>query len=595
MKEMIGTLSLVFFVALGSATSDLLGAGDPANVTISVELIKSEPVPPEARDVVISPDRTRLAYVMPGVEGDILVVDGIQTEFRSGRVRDIRFSADSKSYVSNVTRGGQGSVFMNGTEGPASGHTNVAGSEAFHFMSREDMRAVYMSEDRGLVLGTTPQDVPKSLLQLVASDDGQRYAYTYTARNETAKKNEMFLVYANQTHGPYAQINKLQFGPGGHHLACVVLRQIGKQRQNRYFWLDGVEQELGESKRDSVPTVEEISFSPDGRRVGFIVRFPRSREMTRVVIDGKAVGDFYRTERLTFSPDSKRVAFVGNKDPLSPGDQQLWVDGDLEPSYGFMKVNWVMLPQAGNPKSNVPLVFSPDSRELSYITAKEQLLQVVRAGKADPTYRDISSLTYGRDSGTLYYVGRQSTDPYRLVCNQVEAIHSGPHRDSDYRNDSPPLLFLDQRTGKALYVARDIQVLKPELVENFILESRTPREVRFLDGGRHVGYLSDGGVFIDGHPVPMPATAAEGTGGTPSEPGPSAMINAINVLKDSYGNWFDEKSSGEIIFVVRVTTTTTGRPPRGKPAAGQAIQSGRPGKDTALHWLRVRFGNEPRS
>ena len=177
--------------------------------------------------------------------------------------------------------------------------------------------------------------------------------------------------------GPvYDQIERLQFSPGGKHVAYAASGEGWRWR----LVLDGVEW-------GSYDAIGPVTFSDDGERVAFVAQKGRKHV---VVVDGHEGPEYDDLrEDIVFSPDGGRVAYVARK-----GRERIAVvDGQDGPAYDDIGT--------GSP------VFSGDGSRVAYHARKDGKWLVVRDGEEGPCYDDILSLVLSHDGEHMAYSARR--------------------------------------------------------------------------------------------------------------------------------------------------------------------------------------------
>ena len=169
------------------------------------------------------------------------------------------------------------------------------------------------------------------------------------------------------------------------------------------------------------PGSSHITRSPTGRAWAYSTS-PRP-EGARVVHNG-VEGPLYESinYRLTFSPDGRRLAYiVERKGP--PADAFIVCDGREGPVFQFI---WQ------NP------VFSADSRHLAYVRQSEKRCFIVRDGKEQAIDGFASGLTFSPDAARLFWISYRRPK----MCAVIEGIEGPLHDEMRLHNTTPDKLQL---------------------------------------------------------------------------------------------------------------------------------------------------------
>jgi Tol biopolymer transport system component len=220
----------------------------------------------------------------------------------------------------------------------------------------------------------------------------------------------------------YDVVDHLTFSPDSKHTAFLATRG-GKLRAV----VDGVEGP--EANR-----VEELQFSPDGKRVGYILFWEMAGsgvQTYRAVIDG-AAGPAYRSVRdLAFSPDGKHVAYVAERAGTAPRtrvETVVVLDGKEGKGYdGIAQGSLRFKPDSDRPaflarrdsrlvaviddvegQEAAEFSFSPDGKRVAYVLRRDTGTAVLVDGRQRPMYGgNVTQLTFSPDGKHLAYMVNQ--------------------------------------------------------------------------------------------------------------------------------------------------------------------------------------------
>ncbi len=274
------------------------------------EIVSVLAAPGAMQRFVVSPDGTRVAYVVRRGNRWVVVVDGqpsriysrVWTGLHPATLGGPTFSADSRHVTFRAEHDGEWFAVTDGRETPV---------DAPPVESR----------------GGPPQVAPSPAH--IASPDGRR-----TARIAHEDRAAWVVVDAKR-YGPYPYVHRnIVFSPDSRRAAWIVRDAAGF-----HVVVDG---DVGAA----YPEILQPSphFSPDGRRIAFVARRD-NREL--VVVDGDEQAPYHDVDAaaLAFSPDSTHVAY-----PAWQTGWRLVVDGQegRETFIGFVP--------------GAPIVFPADDR-----------------------------------------------------------------------------------------------------------------------------------------------------------------------------------------------------------------------------------------
>jgi dipeptidyl aminopeptidase/acylaminoacyl peptidase len=171
------------------------------------------------------------------------------------------------------------------------------------------------------------------------SADSEHTAYV-------VRKGERFLVVLNGKEGePFDRIDyrTMRFSPAGRRLAYIA-----EEKGKAILIVDGV-------RTPARDAVSAPTFSPDGRRFAYVAK---DGEKTFAVLEGQELARFDDVDSLGFSPNSERFAYWAR----TGNNWTAIIDGKAGPQYSGK-----MDPSAW---TDVPVVFSPDSRRVAYAAWK---------------------------------------------------------------------------------------------------------------------------------------------------------------------------------------------------------------------------------
>jgi WD40 repeat protein len=256
--------------------------GRQASIEVSGEwtVVRDSQAEPWYYSVVyptLSPDGSRLAYVVEDISlSGFMVVDGQPGQTR-GYLKAPIFSSDGKHVAYEARVGDSWYVVLDGQPGPAYG----------------------------------------SIRGLTFSPDGKRSAYMGYSKTYPY---DGVVVVDGQPGPKYGKVWELTFSPDGKHIAYRA-----DQGELAFAVLDG-EPGLG---YESV--WEGLVFSPDGR-----LTYTARKDGKVFVVIGRQPGPAYGGEEITFSPDGRRIAFqttVVGSGGWSERKKSVVLDGQLGPEY----------------------------------------------------------------------------------------------------------------------------------------------------------------------------------------------------------------------------------------------------------------------
>ncbi len=163
------------------------------------------------------------------------------------------------------------------------------------------------------------------------------------------------------------------------------------------------------SKVYSNASIRHLVFSPNSKSLAFVVNSTQGYK-AMIVVDNKEGSVFpgFVADYPVFSPDGKRLAVIVMQ---IKKQSYVVVDGKRLPQR--------ILKQPDSAGPNIPLVFSPDSKQLSYRVseASQQFLMV--DGKEHKGFKGgVSKQFYSPDSKLVVYIGTKNGKDYLVINNQ---------------------------------------------------------------------------------------------------------------------------------------------------------------------------------
>lgn len=346
---------------------------------------------------IVSPDQRHVAYAT--VVGSLfgrkmsVVVDGKEIgRYDNITGKTLLFSPDSRRFAFGALRDGKRLVVVDGKE-EITGHDRLGGG-SFVF-SPDSRRLAYGAGTLDKKWSVIVDGQPGKLYDSIGtgnirfSPDSSQLAYVAT------RDGKWFVVIDGREGQPHDGIVdfSLVFSPGQ---TVGYISNIGSKRLAV----------IGEQHYGPYDRVDEIAFSRDGKRFGFLA-FDSGAPI--VVIDGKepARHESIFEGTLVFSPDGRRVAYGAS----SKGRSFYVVDGTEGAGYeGLGKI-----------------MFSPDGRRLAYFAQKKgegnyvvvdgkELGPYVNAGPQMSFSPDGNHLAYaaGTKRRLVFLDGREGSSPLGL-------------------------------------------------------------------------------------------------------------------------------------------------------------------------------------
>lgn len=252
-------------------------------------------------ELVFSPDGKRLAYDVRGENPDYVMLDG-KPGPGYANVYGLEFSSDSKRFLYTAEReDGMKVVVLDGKAGQA--HDDIYPGPIF---SPDGRHVAYCGRDRGkcrvyLDGKPGPEYDDVGLRELVFSGDSR--VVGYTAKSDGIWKivlgNEEKYSFDDGSEPHLIQLNKT-----GDKVSYAL--EKGGQWVVMYDTFTGPVHDL---------YIERLVLSPDGKRVGYVVKTygstMRAYESWAVVVDGEKDPECAEImdETFSFSPDSRHYAY----------------------------------------------------------------------------------------------------------------------------------------------------------------------------------------------------------------------------------------------------------------------------------------------
>src|SRR4051794_25774328 len=182
-----------------------------------------------------------------------------------------------------------------------------------------------------------PAAEDQSPQRVVFSPDGMHCAFV------SIRGSRFAVVIDGKPSGKYDEIGhannavnrEIVFSADGQHVMYVARRG-----DDQMVVVDGQEM-VG------YQTVEQFSFSPDGKQNAFVARHDLQNGHLLAVVNGKDSPFYLTVTDLQFSPNNAHVAYIATvADPSKPANTSLVIDGKSEPL--FYKVHDLGFSADGN-------------------------------------------------------------------------------------------------------------------------------------------------------------------------------------------------------------------------------------------------------
>lgn len=235
---------------------------------------------------------------------------------------------------------------------------------------------------------------------ILFSADGKRLAYVHSPSTATGEREQLpgrgsepgppaVQVILDGAPGPrYAGADQLAFSPDGARFGYVA-RLSPRDGAGAVLVLDG--KEAGRCHN-----IRAFAFSADSKRYAYLCdeneTQPFDRKVTRAVVDGKPAGSTYgEITQIVWSQRDAHIAYIGRKDAQNgTTTYEVVIDGVIKGSMG----------QVPSPKASAQhqdVVLSPDGRRYAYVDARPGGMAVVIDGKQSLEYSSVSSIAFSKD------------------------------------------------------------------------------------------------------------------------------------------------------------------------------------------------------
>jgi hypothetical protein len=429
-----------------------------ARLDVKETLLGRIPAGAVAGSIVVSPDYTRLAYVIDTGNGQRVIVDGQpQPIFTYVFPRTLRFSPDSKRFAYtvglNTAKYPPSAVVLDGEQGPVFEKIRPSEDGTNTFFSPDSKRAAYVGEKAGMttvVVEGLPGKAHAGLAGsagVIWSRDSKRWGIMvrdtragkeYVVVDDVPGRRHDGLVVPVSTNLAAsivveytaergivfsADSRRVAYGAyeGKHALLIVDGAEVARQESKRVKRKDakGNEIELSEGG------ISEISFSPAGDRLAYSVS--QGLEKQWFVVDGKKEKEHLAIPFGRFSSDGKHFAYFGITGPKAV----LVRDGAQDKTFDAPPEDVGYLVEA--------LAFSPDGNRLAAAVHRNGKAVVIGDVAESSAYDAAIRPLFSPDGQRLCFIGIKKDNGY-VVLDNVEGkpfedyVPPGPFFRSDSRH-----------------------------------------------------------------------------------------------------------------------------------------------------------------
>jgi len=354
---------------------------------------------------IFSPDSKRVAYIAQQGKKQFAVVDEKKGKGYDGIWEgSLIFSPDSKQLAYVAQKGDEQFVVVNGKEGK---HYEAVGDIAFSPDSKYLGYVAQKGNKQFVVVDGKEDKQYDNIKSLIFSPDNNKIAYIAT------EGDKQFVVVGDKEDKQYDSIKFLLFSPDGKRLAYIA-----KQDYEEFVVLDGVEQK-------HYYGIYSFLFSPDSKRFAYVANVTAPRDAIKmtsspipnipvsmapqppryvVIIDGKeSETQYYGFDfaSLKFSPDSKRFVYSYPLDD-STGRRITIVDG--KPISRFRDI-----------PLGIPF-FSPDSKRIAFVNQRS----IVIDEKVVENYNLIGGKVVFDSPNSLHWINLERDANQNTLCVLVK-------------------------------------------------------------------------------------------------------------------------------------------------------------------------------
>lgn len=317
-------------------------------VNITATKLFTFPEDKYVKEVIISPNRERTAYIVGGSgrgTSNFVVVDNTQSKIYDGGLYGnaslFEFSPDSQHFV----------YFVNEVD-------------EYDSIKKTNPTRRYIVFN-GMEIKEYESIDPHSL---VFSPDSQRFSY------EANRSEGAWIIIDEKEEGPYDEIWSLTFSPDSQHYTYMV------EKEGKWFVVYDGEKSRAYSK------VYHATFSPDSQRLAYLADDKdNEKEELFLIIDGQEFKNYRYFSDPVFSPDSQHVASYGSDWTGS----FLIIDGEKKGDY--------------SPYALSSPVFGLDNQSVAYVTGVNNNLSMVVNNKKEDTYDTVSGFSFSSDNQHYAY------------------------------------------------------------------------------------------------------------------------------------------------------------------------------------------------
>lgn len=305
-------------------------------------ILEPSPVTHSSDSIVISPDKTRIAYpVLNEDRSGYVMLNNEKGEKYDFIGSDIIFSQDGEQFLYVAGLKDKRFIVLNGIpqkkyDGTVLNPTfSPDGKQLAYRVKQEDEQFIVLNGEKKEPYTIIPEGMQRDYdPEITFSPDGKNFAYRAT------KEGQQFVILNETKQSLYKYAKNLVFSPNSNKLAYIASRD--ESYRKKFVVLN--EEELKEYE-----IISYLTFSPDSQKLAYRALEVQEEEQFMVINEVEQKHYDGIQSSIVFSPDSKRFVYSA---------------GSENTEYSFAVLNNIEKHNFPFPRS---FTFSPDSKSLAYV------------------------------------------------------------------------------------------------------------------------------------------------------------------------------------------------------------------------------------